>query len=78
MGFFEKANVGDIVTFGTYEQDNNTYNGNEEIERIVLAKEDDKALVISRYILDLHQYNPESVDITWEECGLRKWLSEPF
>ncbi len=46
------AEVGDIVYFGAYEQDNNTSNGKEDVEWIVLAKENEKALVISKYALD--------------------------
>lgn len=34
----EKAKVGDTVVFGSYEQDNNTKNGKEEIEWLVLKK----------------------------------------
>ncbi len=44
--------VGDVIYFGSYEQDNNLSNGKEEIEWIVLAKENRKALLISKYALD--------------------------
>lgn len=36
--FMKKANVGDKVSFGKYEQDNQSSNGKENIEWIVLAK----------------------------------------
>ena len=49
--------VGDIVCFGTYEQDDNSANGNEDIEWIVLSKEETRLLVISRLLLDAKQYN---------------------
>lgn len=73
-----KAAVGDYVFFGTYEQDNNTSDGEEEIEWIVLAKENSKVLVISKYALDGQQYNSSYKDITWETCSLRTWMNETF
>ena len=44
--------VGDIVTFGHYEQDGDDANGLEPIEWIVLDTEDAVATLISRYGLD--------------------------
>ena len=75
---FRKASVGDIVYFGSYEQDNNTSNGKEDVEWIVLAKEDNKVLVISKYALDCQQYNTSYTDVTWKSCSLRKWLNNTF
>lgn len=49
---FKEANVGEYVTFGHYEQDNDESNGKEDIEWLVLEKEDDKVLVISKYVLN--------------------------
>ena len=72
------ANVGDYITFGTYEQDNDTSNGQEDIEWLVLAKENDRLLVISRYALDCQPYNTEDTDVTWETCTLRTWLNNDF
>ncbi len=72
------AEVGDYVFFGTYEQDNNTSNGKEDIEWLVLDKKDGKALVISKYALDCQQYNTIYTDATWETCSLRKWLNGTF
>ena len=51
------ASVGSTVFFGSYEQDNDTANGKEDIEWIVLAKEGNKLLVISKYALDCQKYN---------------------
>lgn len=70
--------VGDIVTFGTYEQDNNTANGKEDIEWKVLSVEDNRVLVISKYVLDCQPYHFLRTDITWENCTLRKWLNNEF
>ena len=72
------ANIGDYVTFGTYEQDNNESNGAEEIEWQVLDKKDGKVLLLSKYALDCKQYNAEWEYVTWETCTLRSWLNEEF
>lgn len=78
---FKEANVGEYVTFGHYEQDNDTSNGKEEIEWLVLEKEDDKIFVISKYILD-NGYSPFSFSISdtfgWENCRIRSWINDEF
>ena len=70
--------VDNIVTFGTYEQDNNSSNGKESIEWIVLANEGNQSLLISRYALDCRQYNAGYKEVTWETCSLRSWLNGTF
>ena len=74
----KQAEAGDTVLFGSYEQDNDKNNGQETIEWLVLAREDDRILVISRYALDCQQYNTENIHVTWETCTLRKWLNDSF
>ena len=70
--------IGDTVNFGWYEQDNNTGNGKEEIEWLVLDKEGKDILLMSYYALDCQQYNTINEDVTWETCSLRKWLNNDF
>ena len=70
--------MGDYVFFGAYEQDNNTSNGKENVEWLVLEIKDGKALVISKYALDCKQYNTSYTDVTWETSTLRKWLNNDF
>ena len=77
-GVLNTAKVGDTITFGKYEQDNNTSNGKEDIEWIVLAKENEKVLVISKYALDCKKYNMIYTEVTWKDCFLRKWLNRSF
>lgn len=72
------VNVGDIKYFGNYEQDDNKSNGSEEIEWIVLAKENGKALLISQYGIDAQPYHDSYEPITWEKCTLRAWLNSSF
>ena len=72
-----KFAVGNYVTFGTYPQ---TKAGNDAtpIEWLVLARDGDKALLISRYGLDAQPYNKDYTSVTWETCTLRKWLNGTF
>ena len=74
----KSVNVGDTYRFGSYEQDNNKSNGQEDIEWLVLAKEGTKILVISKEALDCKPYNTSFTDVTWETCTLRKWLNNDF
>ncbi len=70
--------VGDVIEFGSYEQDNNVSNGAEAIEWQVLKVQDAKALVISKYALDCQPYHSDRVAMNWESSSLRKWLNEDF
>lgn len=74
----KNAKVGDIVYFGTYEQDNNISNGKENIEWLVLAKENNRVLVVSDKALDCKPYNQSWDYVTWETCSLRNWLNNDF
>ena len=72
------AKVGSIVTFGTYTEEPDTLE-KSKIDWRVLAKEDDRILVISDRIIDAMPYhNVSQVDVTWETCSLRKWLNSAF
>ncbi len=70
--------VGDYVSFGSYEQDNDLTNGAEPIEWLVLEKTSDSILVISKYALDCKPYNESNESVTWETCSLRTWLNSDF
>ena len=72
-------NDDNIIEFGAYEQDNDTSNGKEPIEWLVLERDGNKILVISKYALDTQPYNTtEWEEATWETCTLRTWLNETF
>ena len=73
-----QAKVGDIITFGNYEQDNNRSNGQEPITWLVLAKENGRLLVVSEYGLENRQYHHSYSAVTWETCYLRSWLNSSF
>ncbi len=66
----------DTICFGRYAQEEN--GSPKPIEWQVLARENRRVLVISKYALDCKQYNTENTSVTWETCTLRKWLNESF
>ena len=73
------AKAGSLITFGHYEQDNDTSNGKEPIEWIVLEKrEDGSLLVLSRYALDVQPFHTDFKSVSWRTCTLRKWLNSTF
>ncbi len=70
---------GDKVVFGRYEQYNNTANyGKEPIEWFVIARENGRLLLISRYSLDSLPYHDYDGAVSWDQCTLRKWLNGTF
>ena len=80
----ENLCVGECVTFGQYEQDNNNQNGSEPIEWTVLEIDKGKALLVSNYVLEVMPYHDVRSSgiwyesITWETCTLREWLNDSF
>lgn len=74
------VNVGDYITFGVYEQDNDLSNGSEPIEWRVLEVSDGSALLISRYNLEVMSYHTTSAvgHLTWDRSNLRVYLNGYF
>lgn len=79
------ADIGDSFYWGKYEQDNDTSNGKEAIEWVILDKQNGELLVISKYILDRIQYSKADnysdvswSDISWENSFAREWLNTEF
>lgn len=69
---------GEIITFGSYEQDNNLENGAEQIEWIVLDEKENQRLLISKNCLDVHIFSSQYYENLWETSDLREWLNETF
>ncbi len=74
----KNAKLGDIVNFGSWEQDGIKQSGAEPIQWIVLADDTDRVLLWSRKVLDCVPYNETAGDITWADCSLRTFLNEEF
>lgn len=78
---YGNAGVGEYIKFGAYEQDNNEENGVEEIEWLVLERQGNKILIISKYALACAAYNLEILETNgcrWHNCSLREWLNYEF
>ena len=68
--------VGKTIEFGNYPQDKD---GTEKpIEWIVMKKEGNQVLLLSKYVLDAKPYNEEFEDVTWETSDIRQWLNNEF
>ncbi len=78
----QNAQVGDIIEIGNFEQDGDAANGAEPIEWMVIADEDGKKLLLSKYILmsigNLMEFPGDGVNYTWKECGIRTYLNGEF
>lgn len=77
---FANIKIGDIVSFGTYEQDNNSYNGPEPIQWrcLDIDIQTGRALLLSIYGLDTIPYNQNSQSVTWEDSSIRYLLNNYF
>ena len=70
--------IGSVISFGTFEQDNDLTNGSEPIEWIILDIQGDEALLLSRYALDSKKFHNSDSKVSWEESDLRVWLNDEF
>ena len=68
--------IGETIEFGNYPQEED---GTEKpIEWIVMKKEGNQVLLLSKYVLDAKPYNEEVEEVTWETSDIRKWLNNEF
>lgn len=51
---------------------------NEDIEWLIIDKNDDNVLLLSKKIIDCKNYNDEKVETSWSQSSLRKWLNHDF
>lgn len=72
----ETIRVGDIVRLGTYPQ--GADGERRPIEWTVMEVLEHKALLLSKYILDIKPFDMERESIFWNSCSLRTWLNHDF
>ena len=90
-GIIGELAVGNVVTFGSYEQDANFANGKEPLEWDVIAQDGDRYLLITHYVIDGKKFDDSSSDdtvqanenstaaqITWAKSSIRQWLNNEF
>ena len=72
----------DSVCFGQYPQNNETNDFKEALEWIVLIKEEGKALLLSKYIIDCKRFNKEvkegCCEYNYANSSIREWLNNEF
>lgn len=73
-----KYQEGDVMLFGSYEQNNIRYDGAEPIEWIVLDVKSDRILLLSQYALDSERYHYRKESVSWDTCSVRDWLNTTF
>ena len=73
----EDANVGDIVSFGYYEQ-NTDLDGGEAILWDVLDEKDGNILLISHYVIDQISFSTGKSNPGWGKSYVRVWLNNDF
>ena len=77
--YVAQFDVGNVVTFGTYEQDNVTANGSEPIEwRVVATNGANGRLLVAVYGLETLPFNTTKANVAWDGCSLRAWLNNAF
>lgn len=73
----KRAEVGDIVQMGTYEQDGNPET-DDPICWDVLDKDGDAMLLISHDVIDYQRFSDSYNCVIWEDSQIRTWLNEEF
>lgn len=69
LDIIREASVGSVVPFGSYDH---------RLAWIVLEKDNGKALLVSKRVLDRKPYADNPQKATWEACSLREWLNDSF
>ncbi len=77
-GVFDDIQVYDIIEFGSYEQDNDTADGKEPLNWLVLEVKDDSALLLCQYCIDTQPFAKEKEPTTWKESNIRRWVNNEF
>lgn len=70
--------IGDIVHFGSYEQDGDTRNGAEPISWIVLDIRDSGLFLLSEKGLEKSQFHSHNDKTSWAGSDARRWLNNTF
>ena len=72
------VNEMDTVIFGSYPQSDTSGATKEPIEWVVLDRQGNEALILSKCVLDCKCYNASGESVDWENCSLRNWLNNSF
>ena len=70
------AATGDTVVFGRYEQGDESTR--QDIEWLVLERQDSRLFLISKYILAAMKFQTDDREVSWENSAIRQWLNGAF
>ena len=65
----DSARIGDIVILGDY---------NGALEWLLIGKEEDKILLITKDCIEALPYHGTRTAIRWDKCDIREWLNKDF
>lgn len=71
------AKAGDTVIIGSYAFEDSP-NGRQDIEWLVLERQNSRLLLISKYILTDMKFQTGDRDVSWENSSIRLWLEDLF
>ena len=74
----EPLTVGDIVLFGSYEQDGDENDGAEPLEWLVIDEQDGELLLLSKYAIEVMNFAPAHGEGRWVTSPIRDWLNAAF
>ena len=75
---FDDLQLGREVSFGRYNQSDPSLGEPEAIKWDVLAFDQQKVLLISKYALEAGAFHKERKKVIWEKSSIRKWLNKEF
>ena len=75
-----ESTVDNTIVFGAYEQNNNKKDGKEPVEWVILHidESNNRALLLSKYVLDMQRFHQKWTKVSWEKCNVRDWLNGTF
>ena len=68
----------DTVKFGKYPQKDKRGINKETIEWLVLEKNENQVIMLSKFVLDNQMFNKSGESCTWETSSIRSWLNNEF
>ena len=74
----EEQIIGQSIVFGRFEQDGDLSNGQENLNWIIVCKEDDMYLLLCSKVIYCGYYSDETTGNNWENCLANKWLNTDF
>lgn len=77
-GRIEALGVGRSVRFGSFYNYERTDKQLQPIIWRILARDGNRALLISLYEIEELPFNDTEEDVGWADCSLRRWLNEDF